>query len=47
MNNAFRSHKLFFEILTRRRLNELLHRASDETNYLQEQINDRLRSLGS
>ncbi len=47
MNNTFRSHKLFFEILTRRRLNELLHRASEETNYLQNQINDRLQAIGS
>jgi hypothetical protein len=47
MNNSFRSHKLFFEILTRRRLNELLYRASEETNYLQNQINDRLQAIGS
>jgi hypothetical protein len=47
MSNAHATHKLLFEILTRRKLNELLHRADENTNYLQDQVNERLQAVGS
>jgi hypothetical protein len=45
--NAHTTHKLFFETLTRRRLNELLHRADKGTKYLENQLNERLQDIGS
>lgn len=42
MNTTYKSHKQFFQILTKNKLNELLHRADEKTNYLQTEINSAL-----
>ena len=39
MNNTYKSHKQFFQILTKNKLNELLNRADKRTQYLETEIN--------
>ena len=42
MNNTYKSHKQFFQILTKNKLNELLNRADKQTRYLETEINNLL-----
>lgn len=42
MNNTYKSHKQFFQILTKNKLNELLNRADKQTRYLETEINTQL-----
>jgi hypothetical protein len=39
MNNTYKSHKQFFQILTKNKLNELLNRADKQTQYLETELN--------
>lgn len=41
-NTASRTHDNFFRKITRNKLNELLHRADENTNFLEGQINNKL-----
>jgi hypothetical protein len=47
MDDAFKTHDLFFQIITRKKLNELLNRAKDDENGLQKHINDKLKNSKS
>jgi hypothetical protein len=42
MDDSYKTHDLFFKIITRNKLNELLYRADERTNYLETQINNNL-----
>jgi hypothetical protein len=44
MSNAYQTHDLFFQIITRKKLNELLNRADKRTKYLETQINNNLNN---
>ena len=44
MESNVDTHALFFKIMTPKKLNELLHRASGRDNILQRDINDKLKS---
>jgi hypothetical protein len=45
MESNVDTHTLFFKIITPRKLNELLHRASGKNSILQRDINDKLKPL--
>lgn len=42
MSEAYKTHDLFFKIITKNKLNELLYRADKRTKYLETQINNNL-----
>jgi hypothetical protein len=44
MEDAFKTHDLFFQVITRKKLNELLNRATGDKNMIENHINQRLKN---